>query len=159
MGGPGSGRRPNLTRWRKAVQLRARGLSLAAIGRQLGLTRQGAAYILANKARRLPAATSRCDDCGREMPQGGTAGSSAGKVYCPDCAARRSGAGFAQRLRSLREARGLSRAALEREAGLRRGIVRAYEEGRRSPEPATLTRLVRVLGRELTGDQTGGAAR
>jgi hypothetical protein len=41
MGGPGSGRRRDKGRDREAVELRERGLTLAAIGHRLGITRQG----------------------------------------------------------------------------------------------------------------------
>jgi transcriptional regulator with XRE-family HTH domain len=159
MGGPGSGRRPNLARWRKAVQLRARGLTLAAIGRRLGLTRQGTAYILANTARRLPRVPDRCGDCGRELSDGGTADPTGGKVYCPDCLRRLGGTDFAQRLRYLRVRRGMTRVALERAAGVGRGLVRHCEEGGRLPKPETLARLLRVLGPELTGGEGKPTAR
>jgi hypothetical protein len=57
MGGPGSGRKHDPARWRKAVELRARGVSLPEIGLRLGMTHQGIAHILRHSrpAAALPA--------------------------------------------------------------------------------------------------------
>jgi transcriptional regulator with XRE-family HTH domain len=59
------------------------------------------------------------------------------------------GATFAQRLRSLRVARGLTRPALARLSGLDPSHLSLYERGRVQPRPATLARLARVLGPAL----------
>jgi hypothetical protein len=67
MGGPGSGRRANPQRRRRAVELRARGLTLAEIGRRLGMTPEGVRLALA--ACGLPAGRAAvavsCAGCGR----------------------------------------------------------------------------------------------
>jgi hypothetical protein len=42
----GRGRPPDLERRRLAAALRARGLSLTEIGQQLGISRQGASYLV-----------------------------------------------------------------------------------------------------------------
>jgi hypothetical protein len=47
MGGPGSGRRANPRRRRRVVELRAAGLTLAEIGRRVGMTREGVRQTLA----------------------------------------------------------------------------------------------------------------
>jgi hypothetical protein len=46
MGGPGSGRKADSARRRHAERLRARGLAFAEIGRRLGISREGARYLL-----------------------------------------------------------------------------------------------------------------
>jgi transcriptional regulator with XRE-family HTH domain len=61
---------------------------------------------------------------------------------------------FAQRLRSLRVAHGLTRAALERACGLSRGVVANVERDEHTPRAATVVRLVRVLGPGLYVDGT-----
>jgi transcriptional regulator with XRE-family HTH domain len=53
---------------------------------------------------------------------------------------------FAQRLRPLRAARGLTRSALEGLAKVAHSEVIRYERGEKQPGPATLAGLVRVLG-------------
>jgi hypothetical protein len=64
MGGPGSGRKHDPVRWRKATELRARGLSLPQISRKLGMTHQGVRDIIrrSGPAAALPAV--RCAPCG-----------------------------------------------------------------------------------------------
>jgi hypothetical protein len=46
MGGRGSGRRRDPEKLRRAVELRARGLTFAAIGARLGLTTEGVRLML-----------------------------------------------------------------------------------------------------------------
>jgi hypothetical protein len=60
MGGKNSGRRPDLGRRRQAAELRAQGLSLAEVGRRLGVTKQAADQLL-----RPPRRTSACPSCGK----------------------------------------------------------------------------------------------
>jgi transcriptional regulator with XRE-family HTH domain len=151
MGGKGSGRKVDSARQRKAVQLRARGLTLADIGRRLGTSRQGAAYILAHTGDGVTHVPRRCSTCDRAIPRSGTAGRTTGGVRCLGCLNRLRDATFAQRLQSHRVARGLTRTALGRLSGMGGNLITQYERGRHLPLPATLARLVRVLGPRLVG--------
>ena len=148
MGGPGSGRRADAARRRKAEWLRARGLTLKEIGRRLGVTAQGVRYMLgltpARPRRVRP--DLRCATCRRVIPGSGTTGRTCGAVYCTACLAMMTDATCAQRLRSLRVARGLSRPTLARLAGVSVPLLSLHERGRRRPRPETLARLARVLG-------------
>jgi transcriptional regulator with XRE-family HTH domain len=67
-------------------------------------------------------------------------------VLCPGCLGRQPGATFGQRLRACRLAAGLSQGELARRSGIARTAVQNYEQGRWSPRPAPLARLVRVVG-------------
>jgi hypothetical protein len=58
MGGPGSGWKPG-ARQRRAAVLRARGLSLAAVGRALGVSKQAAHQLLGYRGPRPPRPRSR----------------------------------------------------------------------------------------------------
>jgi transcriptional regulator with XRE-family HTH domain len=148
MGGPGSGRTTDPARRRKAERLRARGLTFKQIARRLGVTAQGVRYMLGLTPPRPRAIRPdlRCATCRRVIPGSGTTGRTAGAVYCTTCLATMPDATFAQRVRSLRVARGLSRPALARLAGLDPSHLSLYERGRVQPRPVTVARLVRVLG-------------
>jgi DNA-binding transcriptional regulator YiaG len=153
MGGSGSGRTTDPARRRKAERWRARGLTFKEIGLRLGLTAQGVRYMLGltpERPRRIRPDLG-CAHCRRVMPGSGTTGGTAGAVYCTACLATMPDATFAQRVRSLRVARGLSRPALAREAGVSVPLLSLHERGRRRPRPATLARLARVLGPGLVG--------
>jgi len=56
---------------------------------------------------------------------------------------------FAQRLKALRLAAGLSRTELAQRSGVAPGSLRAYEDGERSPHGYSVARLARVLGGDL----------
>jgi transcriptional regulator with XRE-family HTH domain len=148
MGGQGSGRRTDPARRRRAEQLRARGLTFKEIGGRLGLTAQGLRYLLGltpERPRRVRP-DLRCATCRRVIPGIGTTGRTAGAVYCTTCLAMMPDATFAQRVRSLRVARGLSRPALGRLSGMDPSHLSLYERGRVRPRPASVARLARVLG-------------
>jgi DNA-binding transcriptional regulator YiaG len=153
MGGPGRPRTTDPARRRKAERLRARGRTFREIGRRLGVTGQGVRYMLGlTPPRPRPVRPDlRCAHCRRVIPGSGTTGRTAGAVYCTACLATMPDATFAQRVRSLRVARGLSRAALARLAGVSVPLLSLYERDVVRPRPATLARLVRVLGPGLVG--------
>jgi transcriptional regulator with XRE-family HTH domain len=144
MGGPGSGARPDATRRRQVAELRRQGLTLAEIGRRLGLSRQLVHHYL-----KPPAVSPAvpCPECGgvavpagadlREEPDA-----------CPSCVARRPRLTFRELLRAQRLAAGLSKAELARRAGVNVRTVDNYERGSQ-PLWHVLVRLVRVLGPAL----------
>jgi transcriptional regulator with XRE-family HTH domain len=65
----------------------------------------------------------------------------------------------AELLRSVRQRRGLTQAALARRAGTSQPVISAYEHGRRDPTVGTLERLIDAAGERLRIDAraaTGG---
>jgi transcriptional regulator with XRE-family HTH domain len=130
------------------ARLRARGLTLAEIGRRLGVTRQCVQLALAALAH--PRVHSvPCAGCGRDIVSAGALPSDAGSAVCLRCLANRPGAPFAQRLKSCRLAAGLTKSELAERTGLTYNTVRMYEGGGREPRWRQLARLLSVLGPTL----------
>jgi transcriptional regulator with XRE-family HTH domain len=153
MGGPNSGRRPDEGRRRQILELRAQGLTLAEIGRRLGISRQAVQGALKGSGVSLPRrGTVSCQACGGEVLKGEYRIECNGPVLCRACLAERPRTPFGQRLRSLRLAAGLTQTALARRAGLCVGSVRDYERGRDEPRWANLMKLLHVLGFDLLAD-------
>jgi transcriptional regulator with XRE-family HTH domain len=153
MGGPNSGRRPDEGRRQQILELRARGLTLAEIGRRLGISRQAVQATLKETGLSLPRrGRVHCRACGREVLNGEYRIECNGPVLCRPCLAENPETPFGQRLRSLRLAAGLTQAALAERAGLAVGSVRDYERGRDEPRWGSLVKLLAVLGRGLLGD-------
>jgi transcriptional regulator with XRE-family HTH domain len=148
MGGKNSGRRPDLGRRRRAAALRAQGLSLAQVGRRLGVTKQAAAQLL-----RPPPAWSMCPSCGKALPADARGG------RCPACVAADPGVPFPERLRAFRLAAGLTQAQLGARAQLCVASVCNYECGRGRPRPRLLAALARVLGPGLQAPPDPGRGR
>jgi hypothetical protein len=136
--------------------MRDRGLSFAEIeiGRRLDISREGARYLLSVTRPRAPRPRPdlRCAACRRAIPGSGATGRTADAVYCLACLGEMPEATFAQRLRSLRVARGLTRPALAREAGVSVPLLSLHERDLVQPRPVTVARLVRVLGPGLVSD-------
>jgi transcriptional regulator with XRE-family HTH domain len=160
MGGPGSGRKPG-ARQRRAAALKARGLSLAEIGRALGVSKQAVHQLLGYSGPRPPRLPRRrkilCPGCGASLGLALSEHDSAPAVCLP-CLARRPGAAIGERLRALRHAARLSRDRLARKAGLSAGGIGYIERGVSAPRPETVGRLAQALGvgeRQLRG---GGRA-
>jgi transcriptional regulator with XRE-family HTH domain len=157
-----SGRKCDEGRRREMARLRARGLSLAEIGRRLGVSKQCVQSTLALVARRarslargeLPAVP--CAGCGAPIASPGAIRSDAGRALCLACLARCPEAPFAQRLKSLRLAAGLTKAELADRAGLARVQVQQYEKGVNVPRRPILGRLEGVLGPRLARGQQAG---
>jgi transcriptional regulator with XRE-family HTH domain len=147
MGGKNSGRRPDLGRRRRAAELRARGLTLAEVGRRLGITREGARQVL------LAPPPPPCASCAAPLPGGDPGG------RCPACVAADPFAPFAERLRVLRLAADLTQVKLAGRAGLSHATVSNYESGRGRPRPRSLTALAGVLGPGLQGPPDPGEGR
>jgi DNA-binding XRE family transcriptional regulator len=148
-----SGRKPNQERRRKAEWLRARGLNLTEVGRQLGTTRQGA-YALFRPLRGTPAVA--CARCGAAIISAGALPRDAGTALCLPCLARHPDAGLGQRLKAFRLAAGLLQKELARKAGVRDEMVRRYEQGHYRPRPVALAGLARALGVPPEALEPGG---
>jgi transcriptional regulator with XRE-family HTH domain len=147
MGGKGSGNhKPK--RKRKAAELQARGLSLAEIGRRLGVSKQAAHQLLGYRGTRPPRRPRRreilCPGCGASL---GLALSQhdIAPALCLPCLDRRPDAPLGERLRALRHAAGLSRDRLARAAGLSAKALSAIERGVSAPRPETVQRLAAAL--------------
>jgi transcriptional regulator with XRE-family HTH domain len=152
MGGRGSGGQPNHARRRQVARLRAEGLSLAEIGRRLGVTRVAVCRLLQRVARdrERPPGSFTCAGCGRETASEAARPVDSGAALCLPCLRQRRDAPFTARLRACRLAAGLTKGALARRAGLTLQAVVNYESGRHGPGDTSLKRLVRVLGPDLT---------
>ena len=136
------GRKPKLRQRRHVERLRARGESLAAIARQLGISRQAVQEAL--QRRPLPSRPILCRQCGAALaPAGGSAAMP--KLLCRSCLARLPHVGFALRLASLRHAAGLTQAALAQATGVKQSTICKLEAGRHEPRPVTRQRLLAFL--------------
>ena len=110
---------------RQIERLRARGHSLAAIARQLGISRQAVHEAL--KRRPLPRRPMVCHRCGATIaPAGGSA--STPKLLCRSCLARLPLVGFALRLASLRHAGRYFLTGHQHERDVRLGEVQTGKE-------------------------------
>src|SRR5262245_51331455 len=97
----------------------------------------------------------RCRQCGAPVSTRGGRGKRTRSALCPACLAERPGATFAERLRSLRVAAGLTQAELAHTAHVPLGAIANYERGYREPGEEPLARLARVLGPQLLGGTRG----
>ncbi len=140
-----SGRKPDAGRRKRMARLRARGLTLAEIGRRFGVTRQcvqGALRALGRKR----SYSVHCSACGRDIASAGALASDAAAALCLSCLAAEPGAPFGRRLKAFRLAGGLTKAEVAARAGLSYQVLRNYERGVREPRWPQLVRLIRVLG-------------
>jgi transcriptional regulator with XRE-family HTH domain len=147
-----SGRKPDLERRQSALKLRDRGWSLSAIARKYGVTKQAVWSLLNTRPQRSPARTVPCSSCAALIVSDGAVRHDIGSALCLDCLELHPNVSFAQRLRALRLAAGLSRTDLAVRSGIAPGSIRAYEDDSRRPHPRTLRRLAQLLGNELLPD-------
>jgi transcriptional regulator with XRE-family HTH domain len=153
-----SGRKPDLERRRQVINLRDKGLTLAEIAVRFGVSKQAIWSLLNARRQRTAARAVQCTGCGSVIFSPGALHRDAATALCLACLRGRPDAPFAQRLKALRLAAGLSRAELAQHSGLAPGSLRAYEDGRRKPQGRSARRLAAILGHDLLGGlPTGGA--
>jgi transcriptional regulator with XRE-family HTH domain len=146
MAGKGKRGRPADERRRRlAAELRTRGLSLAEVGRELGVSRQAVAILLRGAGAGDPGHVC-CVSCAAAVARPALRPRSGLPVLCPACVDKHPDATLGQRLLSRRLAAGLSRYALGRRARVDPSLIGRFERGLERPAAATLTRLARVLG-------------
>ena len=141
MRGKGSGRRSDPAKRAEARALRARGL--AQVAEALGITRQGAHYLLVGRKPRRSRVPLHCPRCGAAL---GAVGLPGEEGLCLPCLQRPGLVGVGDRLRAHRLAAGLSRAQLGRKADLAEATVGQLEHGENVPRPETLRKLAEALG-------------
>jgi DNA-binding XRE family transcriptional regulator len=147
-----SGRKPDLERRQHALKLRDRGWSLSAIAHKYGVTKQAVWSLLNVRPQRTRTRTATCSCCGSLIVSDGAVSHDEGSALCLDCLELLPNVSFAQRLRSLRLAAGLSRTDLAVRSGISPGSIRAYEDESRRPHPRTLRQLAQFLGTSLLSD-------
>jgi transcriptional regulator with XRE-family HTH domain len=149
------GRKPNIARRREAASLRRQGLSVADVGRRMGISRQAAHQLLVDSnGDSYPVTCRQCDAViiWSAVGMGGVGN----QPWCTTCLASHPDASFADRLKSLRLARGMSHADLAHAAGVNRGTISRFERGESAhPKWPLLVRLVRILGPLLVGWNVG----
>jgi lambda repressor-like predicted transcriptional regulator len=142
------GRKPDLKRRKRIARLRARGLTLLAIGRALGVSSQCVHETL--RRMESPRVLSvACCKCGRVIVSAGALPRDRGTALCIPCLAERPRAPLGQRLKAFRLAAGLTLASLADLAGVFPTALRKYEDGELQPRRRNITRLAKALGVEL----------
>jgi transcriptional regulator with XRE-family HTH domain len=154
-----SGRKPNLERRQQVLKLRDNGLTLKEIARRFGVTKQAVWSLLNSRPQRTTARAVPCTGCGARIVSPGALRRDAASALCLGCLRERPEATFAQRLKALRLAAGLSRTELAQRTGMAPASLSIYEEGRRKPQYRSATRLARVLGEELLGGKARKSAK
>jgi transcriptional regulator with XRE-family HTH domain len=154
-----SGRKPNLERRRQVLKLRDRGLTLKEIAKRFGVSKQAVWSLLNSRPQRTAARAVPCTGCGAVIVSPGALRRDAISALCLGCLRLRPQATFAQRLKALRLAAGLSRTELAQRTGIAPGSLSAYEEALRKPQDRSAARLAHVLGEELLGGKTHKSAK
>jgi hypothetical protein len=122
----GRGTKPDEAKRERARDLRGRGLSLGQIAKALGITRQGAHYLLAGRVPRQSRRPLHCPRCGRQFKAVGLPGE---EGPCVECLKGPGLVTVGDRVRAHRLAAGLTRAELTRRAGLGNTALRRLEQG------------------------------
>ncbi|HKI34044.1 MAG TPA: helix-turn-helix domain-containing protein [Gemmataceae bacterium] len=141
-----SGRKPNPKRRAEIAGLHARGLTLAEIGRRLGMSRQGVYEALALLRQPMPKRSVPCVGCRAPIASPGALPSDGDHALCLPCLASRPDAPFGTRLKAFRLAAGLMKAELADRVGVSAMTIHHYETGAREPRWRHLAPLVRALG-------------
>jgi transcriptional regulator with XRE-family HTH domain len=141
-----SGRKPDVRRRARIARLHSRGLSLAEIGRRLGVTKQAVHDTLTQISRPLPRRSVPCAACGAAIVSEGVLTSDDGQALCLTCLASTPGADLSARLKAFRLAAGLTKTELARRLGVSAMTVHHYENGTREPRWCHLRPLIATLG-------------
>jgi DNA-binding XRE family transcriptional regulator len=151
------GRKPDLKRRRQVATLRARGLSLVAIGRMLGVSHQCVQEMLHRIAN--PRVLSvPCSSCGRQIVSPGALPGDKATALCLPCLRGKPKAPFGQRLKAYRLAAGLTQAELASRAEINAKSIWNYESCDMEPRERNRARLIKVLGAGLMTSDRGEPA-
>jgi transcriptional regulator with XRE-family HTH domain len=148
MGGPNSGRRPNVKRRREVASLHARGITPPEIARRLGIGVAAVYYYL--KAHDIPSAPpGACSVC-RSPIESPANPHQYTDLVCRGCLQKNPHVSFARFLKSLRVASGLSRQELAARGAIGLDLIGRYERGEVEPAWKNLLRLFKELNVRLT---------
>lgn len=148
---PPHGATPDHKRRRLIAKLRAKGLTLQAIAKRLGVSHQSIASML-HSDKRMDAREVKCKECGEVIARGRAANKAAQNAFCLACLAKHPKARFGERLRAYRVAAGLTRAELARRSAVNIETIHNYEAGAPGdPQWSKVRRLALVLGVGLLG--------
>jgi transcriptional regulator with XRE-family HTH domain len=146
-----SGRKPNLQRRQRMMALRARGLTLTAIGQRLGVSRQAVSEALRTLQKGRSSRSVPCSVCGQPIVSAGALASDSATALCLRCLGQDPRIPFSQRLKAHRLAAGLTKTELSQRAGLNPAAIRLYEAGLQQPRRKSQARLIKVLGPAVLG--------
>jgi transcriptional regulator with XRE-family HTH domain len=135
----------------EANRLVQEGLSLTAVGRKMGISRQRVHQLVRGKASepRL-GATLICADCNKAVSKARASYRTLKPVYCPRCLANHAEVPFHVRLRLLRLAKGWTLHEAGRRCGVGVDAFYHYEHGPSTKPPTEkLRHLLTVFGRAL----------
>ena len=110
------------------------------IGRRLGVTKQGAAYLL------QPLPPVRCRACDTDINPAGALARDDRNVFCLPCLKRTQGIPAGNVLRSLRLAAGLTVKGLTERSRVPSGDVSAYERDKTRMRLSTARKLLDAIG-------------
>jgi transcriptional regulator with XRE-family HTH domain len=140
------GRKPNLKRWARIQRLRDAGLTLAQIGRRLGMTKKAVHRTLRTIQRaRLSPRSVPCAACRRDIVSAGALASDRGSALCLECLGKQAGVSFGRRLKAFRLAAGLTKAELVTRCGFSCSAVWKYEGQGVTPRVPAARRLAKAL--------------
>jgi hypothetical protein len=143
MGGPASGRKPDRHKQRRVSALRRQGLTLAEIGRRLGLSRQLVHRHLKAAGMAGPRrGVVRCCACAVVIATGHHTIEYNRRPLCLACLAEHPEAPFGRRLKGCRLAAGLTAEQLSARSGVPTGSIRAVERGACWPRWGRVARLI-----------------
>jgi transcriptional regulator with XRE-family HTH domain len=145
MGGKNSGGRPNVARRIEAARLRAKGLTLEAIGGELGVSRQAVSSLLKRIQHPRVFPGMFCSACGKPLvrePRQFLHNN--GLALCLVCLP--ADASLGQRLKSYRLAAGLTQEEMAERTGIDFQTLSAYERGNALPKWLNVEKLIKTLG-------------
>jgi DNA-binding XRE family transcriptional regulator len=141
-----SGRRPDAKRRAEIARLHGGGLTMAEIGRRLGISRQAVCEALIRLRHPLPLPAVACAGCAAPIASAGALPSDDGHALCLGCLAARPDVPFGVRLKAFRLAAGWTKAQLAERANVTAMTIHHYETGAREPRWRQLAPLVCALG-------------